>query len=663
MVSYSAVPQILKDLPQWIVWKLERRNGKPTKVPYDAKKSGAYAKSNDVSTWTSFEQAVDASENIVNDYDGVGFMLQGTDLIGIDFDGVIHDGTAEPFVLDILEKMGNPYCEITPSGNGLRAFVQCAGLPPGQRKFSGNKYGAEIYSGGEGGRYLTVTGNHFSGSGVPKLENLDLPYFLVSQIRNEKLKKLWTGDLSEYGEDQSRADLALLDILALLFNRDPKKVEWAFTASKLGQREKWRDRKDYRERTIAKAVASNISERPAEFRGSRAPADASNFPPSEPVFVLGTDIKPRKINWFWQDRVPFGKITLFAGNPDNGKSLAAVSLAAICTSGKNFTDCDNTTPPSEVLMMLGEDDLDDTAIPRLMAAGADLSKIHFFECMRRPANPDSAVRLDWDLEPLREKLEKHPSIRLVIIDPISNYLGEVSMIAEQEVRSILIPLKRIAAQLNVAFVLVMHLNKKNELDAISRVGGAMAFIGVSRCSWMFIRDASTEEGEVKDSFVMARIKNNLVSAAGGGLAYRTTVRSVPIGDNEFVIAPFVEWGAKVNKTADDAIEANRSARRGPGPGHPEGVAPELQKALHWLSHALQDGARAQKWLKEHADAEANISWATLRRAKEQLGVVSSKVGAEWLWELPEVRATAQDASNDSPADEECDHIEREFGLQ
>ena len=135
----------------------------------------------------------------------------------------------------------------------MRVFIQCATLPLGQRKFSGNKYGAEIYSGSEGGRYLSVTGNHFSGDGIPTINDIGLVYFLVSQMRNDKFKRLWMGDTSAY-KSPSEADLALLDILVRSFNRDPQKVEMAFGASKPGQREKWTKRKDYRDRTIEKAI-------------------------------------------------------------------------------------------------------------------------------------------------------------------------------------------------------------------------------------------------------------------------------------------------------------------------------------------------------------------------------------------------------------------------
>jgi putative DNA primase/helicase len=649
MNNYDAVPEILKDLPQWIVWKLERRNGKATKLPYDAKKAGVYAKSNDETTWATFDVALDTASNITNDYDGVGFMLHGTDLVGIDFDGVLHDGSPEPFVLEILRHLGDPYSEITPSGNGLRAFVQCKTLPTGQRKFSGNKYGAEIYSGSEGGRYLTVTGNQFSGTGVPKIENIDIAYFMVTQIRNAKLKALWMGDTSEYNNDQSAADLALLNILKHLFNGDPQKMERYFSASVLGQREKWTQREDYRKRTIARALDGETQPEP-EPAATKKKANA--LPAAEMIAITGDKIVPKRVKWLWRDRVPFGKITLYAGNPDNGKSLAGMDLAARVTTGRSFPLGDeNKYEPFDVLMLLGEDDLDDTAVPRLMAAGADMKRIHFPEGVVRPNDSDSEVRLDLDLPALDAYLDKNPAIKLIVIDPITNYLGEVHMVAEQEARSILIPLKRLAAKRMIAVVMVMHLNKKSEQDAISRVGGAMAFIGVARCSWMFIRDSSTGEGEIKDSFSMARIKNNLTKASGSGIAYHIDVHKIEIpGELEPVWAPYAVWDESINKTADDVLDERREKSGG---GRPKGTDDVLQEAVRWLEGVLGTGAKAEKWIADHAKHEADISPATLRRAKTQLKVKSRQAAGGWIWEMPKVMAVEPKSDDEwAPQDED-----------
>jgi putative DNA primase/helicase len=137
MNNYDAVPEILKSLPNWIVWRLENRDGKPNnKSPYDAQ-TGHGAKANDPATWTTFEKALDAESGAVGKYEGLGFELGGTPLVGIDFDNAINaEGAVDPYVLSILHALGNPYTEKSPSGTGLHAFVFCETLPAGGRKLS-----------------------------------------------------------------------------------------------------------------------------------------------------------------------------------------------------------------------------------------------------------------------------------------------------------------------------------------------------------------------------------------------------------------------------------------------------------------------------------------------------------------------------------------------
>ena len=244
------VPHELTSLPNWVIWRHEERNGELTKVPYDPK-NGRSAKVNDASTWSTFECASSFETK-----DGIGFMLKGSEYVGLDFDGVIHEGVVDPYVCKILQQLGNPYAEVTPSGKGIRAFVRGA-LPQGGRRFGRSKpekYGVEIYSGAEAGRYLTITGNKHSGTGIPSVD-LEIPYLMCSQFLDEGFTKLWMGNISGYNGDDSRADLALCGKLAKHFNNDPQKIENAFNQSVLGQRKKWQQRPDYRKRTIRKATA------------------------------------------------------------------------------------------------------------------------------------------------------------------------------------------------------------------------------------------------------------------------------------------------------------------------------------------------------------------------------------------------------------------------
>jgi putative DNA primase/helicase len=262
MISVDSIPVELRSERRWVCWRNEERGGKPTKVPYNAR-TGKLASTADARTWSEFSIAVDAAAS----FDGVGFCLKDSTFCGLDFDGVVAEGKADPYVVRVLELLGNPYAEVTPSGNGLRAFVHAVRLPEGKRKFTRTepaKYGAEVYVGTEGGRYLTCTGVHFSGNGVPSPDQklVTLAWFLASQILNDKFKRLWTGDTSEYDGDESRADLALMGMLARLLKRNADDMLYVFSMSTLGQRDKWREREDYRRRTIERALAGTSA--PAE---------------------------------------------------------------------------------------------------------------------------------------------------------------------------------------------------------------------------------------------------------------------------------------------------------------------------------------------------------------------------------------------------------------
>jgi hypothetical protein len=254
------------------------------------------AKSDDSTTWTTFEQAAEAADILGgNDYEGIGFELGGTDIAGIDFDNAINaKGDVDPYALSILALLGNPYTEKSPSGNGFHAFVECDALPEGKRKMSKGHEGVEIYHGREGGRYFTVTGDKVLGDGIPLIKDIELPYLLLTLNNNKKFKALWLGDTSAHGNDDSNADFALMCELAKLTQNDPVKMEIFFSASELGQREKWKGRKDYRDRTIKAAHDNQPKESTNIQASSRELAfhlSAVEWNPSEPHYVISAGDK------------------------------------------------------------------------------------------------------------------------------------------------------------------------------------------------------------------------------------------------------------------------------------------------------------------------------------------------------------------------------------
>jgi len=159
-VIIETIPASLKKLPQWLVWRSENRNGKPTKVPYSVR--GGPGKSNDPSTWSPFDETVKFYSNGGN-YSGIGFCLDKNDrLAGIDLDHVIDaTGTLNEAGREIVDRFQGSYCEISPSGTGIRIFAY--GTPPRAGKNIGKVKWAEVYD-HTSPRYLTVTGHHFEGT-------------------------------------------------------------------------------------------------------------------------------------------------------------------------------------------------------------------------------------------------------------------------------------------------------------------------------------------------------------------------------------------------------------------------------------------------------------------------------------------------------------------
>jgi hypothetical protein len=260
-------------------WRYEFHAGRWTKVPYQP--DGRHARSTDPSTWSSFEDVQIAYDT--RSFDGVGVVLDGSDgLVGWDFDHCLGvDGAITvPEVGDYVHQLDS-YTEVTPSGTGLRVFVN-ASLPPGGRK-RGN---SECY---DNARYLTLTGWHFDGTprtieprqeavdavhaavfaernGKPEQEEREQQEHDTNDVSDEELLKracwarngadfvglYYRGDISGF-PSQSEADLALCSMLAFWTGRDAVRVDRLFRSSAL-MRDKW-ERTDYRERTIAAAIA------------------------------------------------------------------------------------------------------------------------------------------------------------------------------------------------------------------------------------------------------------------------------------------------------------------------------------------------------------------------------------------------------------------------
>src|SRR5262245_21933856 len=165
-INVDAIPVELRNLDQWVLWRLIKRDGepKPTKVPINAK-TGQFASTTKPSTWSSFDEAVRVLQNgSINNtpVDGVGFVFNG-DYIGVDLDNCCdpETGAIKTWAREILSQCPT-YTELSPSGTGLHLFV--SGKLPAELKGNRKPYHdglVEIY---DHARFFTVTAAKLDGT-------------------------------------------------------------------------------------------------------------------------------------------------------------------------------------------------------------------------------------------------------------------------------------------------------------------------------------------------------------------------------------------------------------------------------------------------------------------------------------------------------------------
>lgn len=333
------------------------------------------------------------------------------------------------------------------------------------------------------------------------------------------------------------------------------------------------------------------------------------------VTVCLADVEPEEIQWLWPDRIPLGKLTIIAGDPGLGKSFVCLDIAARISSGRSWPDnAGISNPPGGVVLLSAEDDIADTIRPRLDAAQADVERIAAIQGVRLAGDKGiSHFSLGRDLPALEQSLAVTQNVRLVIIDPLTAYLGRMDSHKNAEVRALLAPLAQLAARHRVAVLAVNHLNKSLGGKALYRPMGSLAFAAAARAVWLVVADKDNPSRRL-----MLPAKMNVAPGASG-LAYTIT---------DGVVA----WQSEpVKMSADEALATELADSNDTS---------ERADAVEWLQQVLADGPVPAANIWEQAK-ENRIADRTLKRAKTDIGVKTSRQGfgadGEWIWALPEHR--------------------------
>jgi putative DNA primase/helicase len=353
-------------------------------------------------------------------------------------------------------------------------------------------------------------------------------------------------------------------------------------------------------------------------------AKASAVP--EEIEILRADqVKTEKIDWCWHNRFSLGALGLLGGNPDRGKGLIICDTFSRITRGAPWPCNEGNAQIGDVILLQQEDDIRRTVVPRLRAAGADLSRVHLLKMVNKVDGSGKRVlNLTTDLPMVRKALEQANDPQLLAIDPLTAYIGKLNAGSGVDVRSVLMPLVDLLEEFHIACIGVMHFNKKVDVDnALARIADSVAFGAVARHCFVVTDDPEN------DRRLLVKAKNNLAPDVKA-LSY--TIREVHAGQDhrtgEDIRQPRIEWGYEHVEIS--ATQAMRAEMNGTAATNPR------KQAKDFLNTSLSAGPRPQKEIEDRAKAEM-ISTATLRRAKKELGIESYKDGLTggWMWKLPE----------------------------
>lgn len=377
---------------------------------------------------------------------------------------------------------------------------------------------------------------------------------------------------------------------------------------------------DVREMFEPKVPRVSAAPRKCERQPNPEPPPARTAPnvlASPPKVRLVTksmaDVALEEINWLWDRRIPRGKLTLVDGDPEARKTWLLLAIAAAISRGWPLPGETGHKEPGRVLLLAGEDGLGDTIKPRLVAMGADETRIEAVVGLLREDDQEP-LTLDADgITALTAKVEEYRP-DAVLIDPLLAYSGGgIDINKANEVRAMLRPLTDMAQKYSPALVSTRHLNKALTAPAAYRGQGSMDYRAAARASLFVVVDPDDEQR----SIVMPH-KNNL-SEKGKGWGYR-----IGPGPN----GPTVLWDGEVEMSLDELLQmtAEPQARK------------RTEEAKAFLTEVLFEGPLAGNEIKKQA-SQAGISDRTLERAKHTLGVRSRKPhtpNSPWTWELPNI---------------------------
>lgn len=357
-------------------------------------------------------------------------------------------------------------------------------------------------------------------------------------------------------------------------------------------------------------------------RGSGEPDTALPRSPYNAIQTKFSECDPEPVKWMMKDRIPLGMVTVFIGNPGEGKTFIAVELASRLSKGDPLPGCPQALVSGSTVFVSAENALNFILVPRAIACGADRSRLIHMPTVQNELKEVFIFDVTKHIPALEQEIRKNPDIRLVVVDPMVSHLGsKTDSFNQVEIRHAMDGLSSLAEKTGVAIIGIMHMNKSQATDVIFRASGSVQFMAAAKAAFLIAGDTYDPTGKRK---LFMPVKSNL-SPDRSSLAFR--IEPFTITHNEKAI----ETGRVVFEQASFQVDVMDIM-------NPENRQEKtlVGQAIDFLKGALKDGPKFAQDLERQA-TELGISESTYKKARGKLGIIAKKSGmvGGWLCYLPE----------------------------
>ncbi|MDO8252155.1 MAG: AAA family ATPase [Rhodoferax sp.] len=472
--AFDNLPAELKKLDRWVGWRYEQKSGseKAAKVPKITHGQGGNASSTNPVTWGTFAQAEAAYMD--GGLSGVGIVLNGDGLVGVDLDHCVIDGVPSAKAMALLDKLGAGYIEVSPSGTGLRALGYGEQIKGVNGSLGGLK--AEFYS---SGRYLTLTGQTIKVGPITPLKDFSATADSFSPTKATKVNQE-TGEIEAVSTDEKQGALiqrllsgsvyhdSLRDLAAAWVSQGM--VPAAAIAALRGlmdnaeRRAEWQARRDQIPDLVASAHTKfQVHDFPDQLE--QVTANPRRYK------LLGDDeiaaLPP--LRWRVRGVLPAVGVAAGYGPSGSGKSFLFFDMACAIASGERWFDCRVEAAPVVYLVLEGEGGLHQRVAAWKKHTGRRLPTA--IKCVVQPFT----LTIAQDLADMADAV---PAGAVIVVDTLNRAAASADENSSRDMGQILEATKALQARTGGLVVLVHHTGKDTSKGLR---GHSSLFAGMDAC--------------------------------------------------------------------------------------------------------------------------------------------------------------------------------------